>query len=103
VFESRDVRLPIILMSRCLLLSAFQAGKPCGFKVYFSALPLLLVITNISPVECFGYNHRRSTSSSLIRFSVQIALYVFPILWAALLIVSLLKLGFASVQSISII
>jgi hypothetical protein len=88
-------------MSRCLLLSAFQTGKPCGFKVYSSALPLLLVL--ISPVECFGYDHRRSACSSLIRFSVQIALYVFPLLWAALLIVSLLKLGFASVQSIFII
>ena len=35
----------------------------------------------------------------LIRFFVQIALYVFPLLWAALLVVSLLKLGFASVRS----
>ena len=61
------------------------------------------MITNISPIECFGYDHHRSTGSSLIRFSVQIALYVFPLLWAALLIVSLLKLGFASVQLISII
>ena len=103
VFESRDVRLRIKLMSRRLLLSAFQTGKPCGFKVYSSALSFLLVITNISPVECFGYDHRCSTSLSLIRFSVQIALYVFPLLWAALLIVSLLKLGFASVQPISII
>ena len=39
VFESRDVRLPTILTSRCLLLSAFQTGKPCGFKVSFSASP----------------------------------------------------------------
>jgi hypothetical protein len=37
VFESRDVRLPVILLSRCLLFSAFQTGKPCGFKVFFSA------------------------------------------------------------------
>ena len=103
MFESRDVRLPIILLSCCLSLLAFQTSKPCGFKVYSSTLPPLLVIINISPVECFGYDHHRSTGSTLIRFSVQIALYVFPLLWAALLIVSILKLGFTSVQSISII
>ena len=39
VFESRDVRLRIKLMSRRLLLSAFQTGKPCGFKVYSSVFP----------------------------------------------------------------
>ena len=69
----------------------------------FFNVPLLHLITNISPIECFGYDHHRSTGSILIPFSVQIALYVFPLLWAALLIVSLLKLGFASVRSISII
>jgi hypothetical protein len=60
VFESRDVRILIILVSRCLLLSAFQTRKPCGFKVCSSTLLFLLVMTTTFPLECFGYDHRRS-------------------------------------------
>ena len=43
VFESRDVRIFIMPLSRCLLLlSAFETGKPCGFKVCSNHFPFRL-------------------------------------------------------------
>ena len=43
--------------------------------IFFSVL-LLLMITNIYPVECFGYDYHHSTGSSLIRFCPDCALRV---------------------------